>query len=623
MKLNVLCLSSVTLLILNSWVRSADVNSDDNRNSSLLEISLKVEKSVTNNGEGVDEDQVSYLVAFDDSASSSDEVTRENGINLADVKAESKIPPADELSRSIVSNDGEAECGSSSIRSKVEDNLSPEKIDDAFQRLVQKSADFFAQNFNSCDNKNFKSGGNFVRMYERYSKGDSSNIANLTSEAFKKQVLEDAASVRIILTTETLNLAREFLAVKMIHGCEAEKLVYNEMSPEDFILRLISKRPVAFAKDSGEAHMLRGGRGKLSFGYPLSMKMEDQNMGPGKLVFSEYISYDEIAVSAMISVSSSSFIFNDCGLLNMSEFKLDSSHEERGVVIGSVGARFEESGVMEYAQMLVTKNQNTAKDGYGPYDEAKNAGASAETLAMRRLWSQHYGVDHLPTYDEVLRDSKAPESSGFAKRYSIFKESKDEYSFFNVEFYKKRMLATVVPFLMDANLRGKEAGKEVHVRVMGTGLGVWLPNYDEAGPVVTQALYEVYAEAIQSLPKDRSIRVVEFNSFPIEYDDHVFSSAESSGITIKSTHYTRGENQASRLPDSDGPARLLVMQYAWDGGSFPGNEYWMGYLDSSMDPAIASCSTVADLQNSVINEDNFTLKAIKVYQQNPKLDRGA
>ena len=40
----------------------------------------------------------------------------------------------------------------------------------------------------------------------------------------------------------------------------------------------------------------------------------------------------------------------------------------------------------------------------------------------------------------------------------------------------------------------------------------------------------------------------------------------------------------------------MVAQYAWDGNAFPGNEYWLGMLTASGDPAAACCSNVPELQ---------------------------
>ena len=50
--------------------------------------------------------------------------------------------------------------------------------------------------------------------------------------------------------------------------------------------------------------------------------------------------------------------------------------------------------------------------------------------------------------------------------------------------------------------------------------------------------------------------------------------------------------------------KLLVAQFAWDSNSYVGNEFWLGQLCASGDPAAACCSTIAELFVPEINPKN-------------------
>jgi len=208
-------------------------------------------------------------------------------------------------------------------------------------------------------------------------------------------------------------------------------------------------------------------------------------------------------------------------------------------------------------------------------------------------------------YDEVKKLNRDEFRDEFNSKYlNVFGNS-----FFNVEVYRKRIQLIVEPFLLDADSRATKANKKAYVRIVGLGLGVWLICENQSDIMI-----KVYEEVLKELPQTHNIGAIDFCWFPPDSTSELEKKEMINGISIKITN----NNPATKLPVGF-ENHLLIAQYAWDSNAYPGNEYWIGALAASGDPAAACCSTIPQLQNPLINTE-LKGAGIKWYAQKKSPD---
>ncbi|XP_018351329.1 PREDICTED: uncharacterized protein LOC108753876 isoform X2 [Trachymyrmex septentrionalis] len=384
----------------------------------------------------------------------------------------------------------------------------------------------------------------------------------------------NANSVYPLIHEAMLPLIARWLKYKRLYGSPVEKAMYADMDLIQFIHRLLDKRVASFygARDRWQLLDYKSGFGAWeSVG-------TDQEKEP--LVLTKCLSCDEIKLSAMMVVSSHTEFINDGSRNNRGIVSCDpDTVQPRGIIMSVVGTRFKK--YMEYQDIAITPQQNNIDNGYGSAMD----GTFEEKRGMRVLWAKFYGEDYHPLYDETVKNMKSKEN----RRYISFRNK----LIFDIENYMKRTLLSVEIILLEANSRAEKQNTTAFLHVVGFGLGVWKIIED-------QEVYFLKTFEIAIKKMNKKLKYVSDIMFAYFQQQKCGNAGNGNYLGDIKIHFGLREPH-SRLSRTEDSSKLLVVTYASDGNTLPGNEFWFGMLGTSGDPAAACSTQITELHNFKIN----------------------
>jgi len=444
-----------------------------------------------------------------------------------------------------------------------------------------------------------------------------------------------ASRVTPICDAKMYDLLCEFLQHKRAWGSSVERALYASMTPSELFTRLLCKRPLSFWGPN-DRHVLattKDERQLLSRQWGGFERIGgDTQQAP--LLLEDYLSYDEMQLSTLVSVVVPTLFVNSGGRDSKCLPGKRGSFQEAGVIVACVGARMVKEGRMEAEHMLVTPKCDLAH-GYGRQQGLKSA--VGNRLAA---WAKFYGIEYFPSHEEAVEEYAKATKKQYQGRYHCIQsrchccgeshdtvwteggcqycqdcrewwygwygnlpptQASDATSYLDGLVYKRRIRATVEPFMVYASQLGEDhranAGHGAHVRVKGLGLGCWWVT-----PVQEILMKQVYSEVLAEREL-AGIDILEFAFFPSE------DVPEGLGhIEVRASRCSFAEPVG---------ARLLVAMYAWDGNAHPGNEWWAEdgsgkYLTMTDDSAAASCSLITSLQHPGLNFERHSAASAKM-----------
>ena len=478
---------------------------------------------------------------------------------------------------------------------------------------------------------------------------DSNNIIKHNDYLPRNEVYKHMQQCYPLVHGSVLLLIHHFINIKKKYGTKIEKELYKTMTMTQFFDRLATKRSVAFYQPN-DRYLLRNGHKHSNKWYLIGTEKESEITDLDKInnitidkkpKLSEYLSYDELLISALCGISSPTHFINDGSRRNCG--KLMDKYPMEGIYIGLVGARFEKPNVMEHLLMIITESQNITNNGF--VDEIKNDDEKKQEIdlsnddfvmkyiaentengknAILKLFGLFYGELSLPIYNAINNKYNDNDKHVMNRYFKKPGYGVDTTPFLDKKIYRLRIKISLELFLFDSDNRAKQRKdlNGAYCYIVGLGTGVWSLNKQQQDTMIVEEIKNIVNNSCLD-----NIDVIYFAwmhqkcmyKLNGKENEYIFDGdGQQNEFYVKDKNNRKimiyfGKNNPMEILSAPYDKCLQIGMYAWDSNAFPGNEYWFGMLSSSGDPAAASCSTISYIQNSEINKEFINGKNTMIY----------
>ncbi|KAL7035170.1 hypothetical protein ACKWTF_008254 [Chironomus riparius] len=422
----------------------------------------------------------------------------------------------------------------------------------------------------------------------------------INSNRTEEKMSNMARETRPFLAKEIWNMLDDYMDfMRNLSRIEGEnyRAIYKDLTRHELIKRLIFKRPVVFYGPP-DRFLLRCEGNKMMEGKN-DFKNVAKNLdkiSDSSPYLREYISYDENLLSSLIGMSTPTYYFSIGG-----KGKARLPFIDEGILCGIVGARNSKPNFMEHRFTLPRSKDFDAK-----------------VFKSDKFWIEK-------VYSDAFPEKVIPTIQDIQTKPDIY--NKIYINGVNEVYLEKRLMLSVLPYMQEAMSRGVEKDKDVFCSVPAIGAGVWAKCIN--GSIIHRLIVKGVLKFLDSYDDHPNLKHLKALALPVE-DPKMYSGFAASGnikeikvvnenivITFKEPvdHklkiINRSRYVAELLPEEFRDC-ISIAGYAWDGNSYPGNEYWFGMM-GSFDPQAINCSLLGQFQNPEVNVKLADPERIHIY----------